>query len=107
MIRLQRELAIIVKKEVYEKGNAPKHISQGQAYPVIGYSVQLRERPKKGGFQDETVKQEEISVFLVVNNDKQIGYVYPSLCEIYIDPFRSPIVDSSFITGKKPDEKTS
>lgn len=102
MIQLQRKLAIIIKKEVFEKGNAPKHISQGQGYAVIGYSVQTFQKT----INDEQREVEEIAGFLVVNNEKRIGYIYPNLCEIYIDPFENMIVDSPFIKGQNTDGKT-
>jgi hypothetical protein len=102
MISLQRKLAIKVRDDVYQAGNAPKHIAQGKTYPVIGYSVQVRKREKDG----ETESHEELSVFLVVNERLTVGYVYPSYCDIFIDPFVEEIVNAQFIKGEKiADEK--
>ncbi len=100
MITLQRKLAIKVKDQAFKDGKAPKNISQGRYYAVIGYSVQLRMK----GEGDQAKEYEEIAVFLVVNNREEIGYIYPSLCEIYVDPFSETVESAEFMKeGRKPD----
>lgn len=97
MITLQRKLAVSVKDHVFTDGKAPKGICQGQVYPVVGYSVQLRKRSKQEGTEKE---YEEIAVFVVVNNSNDLSYLYPSYCHIHVDPFQEEICNSAFIKGE-------
>jgi len=52
----------------------PKHLTVDRWYPILGYQTRMRKDEASGE------NREEIGVFLCVNDDYTLSYVYPSLC---------------------------
>jgi hypothetical protein len=76
----------------------PKNVKSKNFYPVIGYTVRIRERETEDG---GTRQSEEIGCFLIVNEKNEVGYIYPSLCNIYLDPSEGQTVKPRE-SGNKP-----
>lgn len=76
MIYLQRKLLVMITDDA---SKVPVGCQKDVIYQVVGYQTRKRK-------DDQGLMREEISVFIILNKDHHLAYVYPSNARISIDP---------------------